>query len=131
MASIRRRKRARGDVWLVDYRDLAGRRHRVTAPTKEAAQNVLGERIRDRQHPASLSPDREITLAEYKDRWLESAASEISQRTLQGYRQQLRLHLVPVFGRVRLRELSRGMIKNLLAQKRASGLAKNSVRLIR
>src|SRR6266508_4373724 len=131
MASIRRRRRAKGDVWLVDYRDLTGRRHRITAPTKEAAENALAERIRERQHPGLLSPDREITVSEYKDRWLEAAASEIGLRTLQGYKQQFRLHVIPAFGQVRLRELTRGMIRVLLAQKRASGLAKNSVRMIR
>ena len=131
MASIRRRRRARTDVWLVDYRDAAGRRHRLTAPTKEGAENLLAERIRDRQHPALLSPDREITLAEYKDRWLAVITGEISPRTLQGYTQQLRLHVLPAFGRMRLRDISRGMIKIFLAQKRAAGLSKNTVRIIR
>ncbi len=42
MASIRRRRRARRDVWFVDYRDARGVRHRLTAPTKEAAQGLLG-----------------------------------------------------------------------------------------
>jgi hypothetical protein len=38
---------------------------------------------------------------------------------------------VPAFGRVRLRELSRGMIKRLIVKKREAGLGKNSLRLIR
>jgi len=54
MASIRRRRRARGDVWLVDYRDAAGLRQRLTARTKEAAENLLSEKIRERQHPACI-----------------------------------------------------------------------------
>ena len=131
MASIRRRKRARGDVWIVDYHDVTGRRHRLTAPTKVAAEHLLAERIRDRQHVELLSPDREITLAEYKDRWLENVAGEITPRTLEGYKQQLRLHVLPAFGRMRVREITRGMIKTLLAQKHTSGLSKNSVRMIR
>ena len=83
MASIWRRRRAKQDVWILDYRDPAGRRHRLTAPTKGAAENLFAERVRDRQHPTLLSPDREITLAEYASRWLEVIASEISPRTLQ------------------------------------------------
>ena len=58
-------------------------------------------------------------------------AAEIKPRTLQGYEQLWRLHVMPAFGHVRLRDLDRGMIKSFLAQKRASGLGKNSVRLIR
>jgi integrase len=115
----------------VDYRDASGRRHRPTAPTREAAENILAEKIRDRQHSGLLSPDRDITFAEYKDRWLEAVASELRPRTLEGYKQQLRLHLIPAFGRLRVRELTRGTIKTLLTQKRAAGLSKNSVRIIR
>src|SRR5712692_9654689 len=63
--------------------------------------------------------------------WLEAIASEIRPRTLEGYKQQLRLHVVPAFGRVRLRELTRPRIKALLAQKRRAGLSKNRVRLAR
>ena len=131
MASIKRRRRVRRDVWVVNYRDAGGRRHRVTAPTKEAAEQLLAEKIRERQHPGLLSPDRDITLSEYQKRWLEVAANQISRRTLLGYRQQFRLHILPAFGRVRLRDLTRGMIKAFLAAKRTGGLGKNSVRLIR
>jgi len=131
MASIRRRRRARGDVWLVDYRDAAGARQRLTASTKEAAENLLAEKIRERQHPGLLSPDRDITLGEYKDRWLTMIESEIKPRTLKGYKQLLALHIVPVFSRVRLRDVSRTMIKRFLVTKREAGLGKNSVRLIR
>ena len=113
----------------MDYRDAASRRHRVTAASKKAAETLLAETTRDRQHPGLLSEDR--TLGEYKDRWIETVASEIKPRTLKGYTQLLKLHIVPVFGRVRLRELSRGMIKGFLAKKRAMGLGRNSVRLIR
>ena len=121
MASIRRRRRAKSDVWLVDYRDASGARQRLTAPTKEAAENLLSEK----------TPDRDITLSEYKDRWLEMIESEVKPRTLASYTQLLDLHIVPAFGRVRLRELSRAMIKRLLLKKREAGLGKNSVRLIR
>jgi len=131
VASIRRRRRAKKDVWLVDYRDASGARQRLTAPTKDAAENLLSEKIRERQHPGALSPDRDITLSEYKDRWLEMIESEVKPRTLASYTQLLDLHIVPAFGRVRLRELSRAMIKRLLLKKREAGLGKNSVRLIR
>jgi hypothetical protein len=131
MASIRRRRRARQDVWLVDYRDAAGARHRVTASSKQEAEDLLADKIRELRPPGVFSQERDITLAEYRDRWVEAVAAEIKPRTLKGYKQLLKLHIIPAFGRVRLRELSRGMIKAFLTQKRAAGLSKNSVRLIR
>jgi integrase len=131
MASIRRRPRAKKDVWLVDYRDANGARQRLTAPTREAAEVLLSEKVRERQHPGAMSADRDITLNEYQARWLETLEGEIKPRTFASYSQQFRLHIVPAFGRVRLRELSRQMIKRLLLAKRQGGLAKNSVRIIR
>jgi integrase len=131
MASIRRRRRARGDVWLVDYRDVVGVRHRITASSKQEAEDLLANKILELRHPGAFSQQCDITLAEYNDRWLQAVASEIKPRTLKGYKQLFKLHIVPAFGRVRLRDLSRGMIKALLGQKRAAGLGKNSVRLIR
>jgi len=115
----------------VDYRDAAGVRHRVTASSKQEAEDLLADKIRELRQPGAFSQERDITLAEYRDRWLEAVATEIKPRTLKGYKQLLKLHIIPAFGRVRLRELSRGMIKAFLTQKRAAGLSKNSVRLIR
>jgi hypothetical protein len=71
--------------------------------------------------PGALSPDRDITLSEYKDRWLEMIESEAKPRTLASYTQLLDLHIAPAFGRVRLRELSRAMVKRLLLKKREAG----------
>lgn len=41
MTSIRRRKRARRDVWFIDYRDATGARRHLTAPTREVAEDLL------------------------------------------------------------------------------------------
>jgi len=131
MASIRRRRREGQDVWIVDYRDAGGRRHRLTASTRAEAEDLLAEKIRESRQPGAFSADREITVRDYHDRWLRVVAHEIKLRTLIGYRQQFRLHILPALGRVRVRELHRGTIKAFLIDKRAGGLGKNSVRLIR
>jgi integrase len=58
-------------------------------------------------------------------------ATEIKPRTLDSYRRNLEHHVLPAFGRFKLRDLHRGHLKEFLAAKRAGGLGKNSVRLIR
>src|SRR6202171_5968883 len=98
MASIRRRRRAKQDVWLVDYRDASGHRYRITAMTKAEAEDFLAEKIRERRLPGLPSRDRDITVAEYRQRWLATVAAEIKPRTLQGYEQLWRLHVKPAFG---------------------------------
>jgi integrase len=50
--------------------------------------------------------------------------------TVEHYRQRLRVHLIPTFGHMKVRMLHRGGVKAFLAEKLASGLAPDSVRLI-
>ncbi len=131
MASIRRRKRAKGDVWIVDYRDGADVRRWETFSTKREAEDALSRIIPESRQASPQVVDRDITLADYAARWLAQVATEIKPRTLQSYRKNLDRHVLPAFGRFRLRDLHRGHLKSHLAQKRATGLGKNSVRLIR
>ena len=131
MASIRKRRGTRKTRWTIDYRDAGGRRHRLTATSQAEAEDLLADKIRESRQPGTYSADREITVHDYHDRWLRVVAHEIKPRTLMGYRQQFRLHILPALGRVRVRELHRGTIKAFLIDKRAGGLGKNSVRLIR
>jgi integrase len=129
MASIRRRK-DRKSGWIVDCRDVpAGRR--LTVATREQAELLRAKMIHDSQHAASAMQDRDITLDAYADRWLEQIASSVDERTAASYADTLRLHIRPILGKVMLRALLRGHCKTLLAKKRAGGLSKNSVRLIR
>ena len=131
MANIRKRRGPRHTRWTVDYRDAGGRRRRLTATSRAEAEDLLADKIRESRQPGAFSADREITVRDYHDRWVRVVAHEIKPRTLMGYRQQFRLHILPALGRVRIRELHRGTIKTFLIDKRASGLGKNSVRLIR
>jgi len=129
MASIRRR-RDRKSGWIVDCRDVPGGR-RFTVDTREQAELLRSKMIQESQQAALPVQDRDITLDAYADRWLEQIASSLDPRTTASYGDTLRLHIRPIFGKEMLRTLHRGHIKALLAKKRATGLSKNSVRLIR
>jgi hypothetical protein len=51
--------------------------------------------------------DRDITLADYAKSWLAQLETEIKPRTFESYRKNLELHILPAFGRFRLRDLHR------------------------
>jgi integrase len=131
MASIRRRKNRKAKPWVVDAFDATGQRRRVAARTREEAETIRAKLVQEAQQAAPVIEDRDITLDVYADRWLEQIASSVEPRTAASYSATLRLHIRPVFGKMPLRVLHRGHIKALLARKRAQGLSKNSVRLIR
>jgi integrase len=54
----------------------------------------------------------------------------LKARSLEGYREKLKNHVLPVVGDIRVRQLHRGAIKTLLAGKLSGGLSVDSVRLI-
>jgi integrase len=58
-------------------------------------------------------------------------ATTLASKTHKSYREMLDRHLLPAFGSLKLRALHRRHINEFLARKRAGGLSKNSVRLIR
>ncbi len=127
MACIRQRR----GKWVVDYRDAAGVRRWVTCDTKRKADDVLAEKIKEsRQAAEPLSQqDREITLADYAVRWQEAITMSVTPETAAHYADLLRRYVLPRLGRFKVRQLHRGMIKNLVVTLRNDGKSKNTGRL--
>src|SRR6267143_5086925 len=126
MACIRKRR----GKWVVDYRDAAGIRRWATCKSRRLAEAVLAERLDESRQPRQPAVDPDIQLSDYANRWLDLVAATVKPRTLEGYRQLLRLHLIPQFGSTKVRLLHKGQIKVAMATKLNSGLAQNTVRLI-
>ncbi len=120
-----------GRPFRVDYRDGAGVRRWATFRSRREAEDALARIIPESRQAAPRVVDRDITLADYAARWLAQVATEIKPRTLDSYKRNLDRHVLPAFGRFKLRELHRGHLRDFLARKRGAGLGKNSVRLIR
>ncbi len=112
MACIRKRR----GKYVVDYRDAAGVRRWITCETRRQAEAVLSDRLRDSRQPIQPAVDTNITVAQYAERWLALIGAGVKPRTIEGHRTALRLHLLPTFGRVKVRLLQKGHIKTLLAE---------------
>ena len=126
MACIRKRR----GQWVTDYRDGGGVRRWRTFATKRDVEDFLAKTIPEvRQRKRAVVPVT-ITATVYADRWLRLIASTVKPRTLESYASTLRLHLLPVFGAWRVQHLDKGGIKAMLADKLASGLSRNTVRII-
>ncbi|MBI1734475.1 MAG: tyrosine-type recombinase/integrase [Candidatus Rokubacteria bacterium] len=130
-AQIKIRFRKDRGLWEVDYRDAGGVRRRPLFADEERALARAAEIRRDLRGTTAVAPDRDITLAEYAEGWLATVAGELEASTWQGYRDRLRNHILPVLGRLKLRDLRRRRVKALLNAKRAAGYAPNGVRLIK
>jgi integrase len=78
-----------------------------------------------------LAPSK-LTFAELAESWVEGfaaqvAAEERSERTLENYRYHLDRHLLPLFGRRRLHEITTDDCARLIATLRTQGLAPKTI----
>jgi len=113
MACIRKRR----GKWVVDYRDAAGIRRWKTCETKREAEDFLDvERPKTRQW-SQLVVDSGVTVSKYGERWLGMMKPTLKPGTHTRYEIILNVHIVPILGDVKVRELHRGRIKGFLASK--------------
>jgi integrase len=128
MATIWKRKDR--DVWVVDYRDATGFRVRLSAATRQHAEGLLAEKIRESKHAPTKREDRDLTLEAYTTRWLKAVKPHLAQRTHLSYTHLFTLYIWPTLGAVILREVRPRHVMQLLEEKRLT-LGKNTIRLIK
>lgn len=72
-------------------------------PTRKAAADFLRERVSQVQRGEHVAPNR-VTVAEHFEQWLDGLRKEPS--TIASYRKNVRLHVVPHLGALRLEQLT-------------------------
>ncbi len=89
--------------WLIDYRDQAGARRAKQFRTKGEAvawETTMRGQVRDGVHVADAAS---ITIADAGKAWIQSCeAKGLEQITIGGHRRNLRLHVNPMIGHVKL-----------------------------
>jgi integrase len=126
MACVRKRR----GKWVVDYRDGAGIRRWITCETRRDADAILDEKRRESRQGTRPVVDPDITIEDYSTRWLAIVQATVKQATYESYRNMLRLHVLPAFGVVKVRQLQRGRIREWLAGRLNAEYARESVRIM-
>lgn len=95
------------EAWVVDYRDQHGERHLKTFARKkdaDAHHAAVAVSVRAGIHTPE---SRSLTVAEAGEIWLKaSEAAGLERSTVDSYRSSLRLHVVPLLGRVKIAQLN-------------------------
>jgi integrase len=125
VACIRKRR----GQFVVDFRDCFGVRRWVSCETRNEAEAALARAIDDKR-TVRRPETRNVRLREYAENWLGLIASTIKPATLESYRNALRRHILPVLGTMRVRDLRRGHVKQLLSARLEAGASRNTVRII-
>lgn len=138
--SVRKRTWESGGVkktaWLLDYRDVEGKRRFRTFDTKKEAQAALvaiGGEVRDGKHtPLSQT----ITVREAGELWIAHSADgtrlngrKLERSTLENYRKHLRLHINPSIGNLKLTDLTAPRLQQFKAELIRKGSEKNPAAL--
>jgi len=128
-----REKHPGSGVWWI-YIDHQGKRKSkkigrdkklaVEAAKKIEAKLTLGDiGVAEDERP------RVPTFKEYANQWLESyGATAIKYSTLESYKNELRNHILPVFGSKALDEITRADVKRYLYEEQKKGLSGATVR---
>jgi len=134
--------RKRGKHYVVDYYDATGRRRRVVVgPNLHEARQVLAEREWERRNGKFRLKRERITMAEFIAKWEEDylvvrqQLGRLKESTLVSYRVNLRRHIRPFFGRMRLDQIElmqvREFVKAMLAKQRRPATVLKAVALVK
>lgn len=98
--------------------------------TREEVAEKLVKALRDRQQGLPLAPERD-TLAQFLLHWLEhTARPRVRPRTFVDYEINVRRHIKPAIGHVKLAKLTAQHVQTLLAEGLTEGLNPKTVRNI-
>ena len=114
--SIHERRLANGStayiiMWRVDGRQIKQTVRGTRREAEAALTRVLAARDRGEQRSVDTA-----TFASHADAWLASKRARVEPASLVVYRQHLERRLVPAFGHLKLRQITRGRIEAYLAE---------------
>lgn len=132
---IREKPKGSGVWWVfINHQNVrkskkVGRDRKVAATVakKIEAKLVLGDFNLD-EEPAPVVPTFSEYAAIFEATYM---PLNLKQSTIDSYKNALKNHLKPVFGKLRLDEITRRDIKAFVIEKQNSGLAPNTVRILR
>jgi site-specific recombinase XerC len=107
---------------------MGRRRMSFYGDTVEEANNKKFQALADQAKGILFSDPGRLTVGEYLQNWLtDSARYQVSEGTFERYERTCRNHLIPFFGRVKLRDLGAAHVRAFKARKIEEGLNPNTV----
>jgi integrase len=127
--SVRKRTLPSGEVrWLLDYKDLSGKRRAKQFKTKGEAVAFETKTRAEVAAGTHTADSATITVAKAGQDWLQRCRTEgLEDSTLGQYGEHVRLHIDPLIGNVKLSKLTRPSVeafKDTLLESRSRALSK-------
>src|SRR5215203_6909480 len=124
----RKRKDGRYETRATLNTPTGRRRVSFYGATAEEANNAKFQALADQARGVLFSDPGKLTTGVYLQSWLsDTARYQVSEGTYSRYERTCRNHLVPFFGRIKLRDLSPAHVRAFKARKIEEGLNPNTV----
>src|SRR5215218_9201258 len=124
----RKRKDGRYETRATLNTSTGRRRVSFYGEAAEEANNKKFQALADQAKGTLFSDPGRLTVGDYLQRWLtDTARYQVSEGTFERYQRTYRNHLVPFFGRLRLRDLTAAHVRAFKARKIEEGLTPNTV----
>jgi integrase len=123
----RPRKRADGRWEARYWRE--GTRHSVYGKTRKEVAEKLADALAEKGETPVIVPTS-ITVAEFLRQYEGAIRDSMKRRSLETYQSIAKVHLLPAFGGIKLRDLRREHIQQMYSDKRDGGLSAARVRRI-
>src|SRR5215212_3495987 len=128
--SIRKRKDGRWEGRYTAHTPEGRRQKTVYGVTRKEVSETLTEAMADRNKGLVFDAGK-LTVGDHLEQWLEDVVKpSASHRTYSTNAQQVRTHLAPTLGRIKLKSLRKAHIDRLYREKLDSGLSPSTVRRI-
>jgi integrase len=128
--SIRRRKDGRWEGRYTVHTAEGRKQKTVYGKTRKEVAEKLTEAMAGRDQGLFFDAGK-LTLGRFLERWLEDVVKpSASHRTYSTHAQQVRTHVVPPLGRIKLKHLRKAHIDRLYREKLDSGLSSSTVRRV-
>jgi integrase len=132
VVAARRRGRGEGSIyrrkdgrWVGQY-EVGGKRRYVYGKTRKEVASKLTKAVADGNEGLVFDSDH-LTVARYLDRWLDSIRGTVRESTWVRHEINVRVHLKPALGRVRLGKLDPLQVQSFYRCKLDQGLSAASV----
>ena len=123
MACVRKRR----EKWVLDFRDLQRKRHWESYSTQKKANAALIRRGKELEERAYISPREAKTFADLCQAFTKAHKPDVKENTWSDYETNMRLHLVPYFGRCKLHDILHIHVEVFRADCLEQGLGKPTV----
>ena len=125
--SIHRRKDGGWCAQYTVYTANGRKRKTLYGRTRAEVAAKLAKALSDREGGIIFDADS-LRLGDYLQRWLEdSKKGSVKRVTYEGYARQVRNHLVPTLGRIKLKALTPAHLRGLYREKTETGLSARTV----